>query len=360
MPILALNPYHGGSHAAFIDGWRAWSRHAFDLLTLPAHNWKWRMRHAAITFAELVRKRFDDGMRWNALWCTDMLDLAAFRGLCPAVADLPAVAYFHENQLTYPVQHPDQRDVHFAFTNFTTALAADAVWFNSDYHRHEFLRALRGDLKQLPDHQPVRAVDRIDDKSLVMAPGIEPSVAIRQSRKRRTDGPMHLVWAARWEHDKNPTLLFDALDELMRRGVDFRVSVIGQAFREAPAVFGQARQRLGDRVVCWGYQPSRLAYEQVLAEADVYVSTADHEFFGIAAVEAAVAGCTCVLPRRLAYPEVFGDHGAVWYDGTWRGLVAALTEAERPSTAIATRLAARYGWPTRAADMDEAIDALIG
>ena len=52
MRVLALNPYHGGSHRAFLDGWMANSRHRFTLLTLPAHHWKWRMRHAAVTFAE--------------------------------------------------------------------------------------------------------------------------------------------------------------------------------------------------------------------------------------------------------------------------------------------------------------------
>ena len=49
--ILALEPYYGGSHQAFLDGWAAHSCHDFTLVTLPAFHWKWRMRHAAITMA---------------------------------------------------------------------------------------------------------------------------------------------------------------------------------------------------------------------------------------------------------------------------------------------------------------------
>ena len=36
MRILALEPYYGGSHQAFLDGWTAHSRHAFTVLGLPA------------------------------------------------------------------------------------------------------------------------------------------------------------------------------------------------------------------------------------------------------------------------------------------------------------------------------------
>jgi glycosyltransferase involved in cell wall biosynthesis len=59
-------------------------------------------------------------------------------------------------------------------------------------------------------------------------------------------------------------------------------------------------------VVRWGYQPDK-AYWQALRAADVVVSTARHEFFGIGVVEAISAGCWPLLPDRLAYPEVTVD-----------------------------------------------------
>ena len=71
----------------------------------------------------------------------------------------------------------------------------------------------------------------------------------------------------------------------MDRGVDFEVIVLGEQFRQSPSVFDEARAWLGDRVRLWGYQPSRGAYESAMCQADVFVSTAEHEFFGLAAVD---------------------------------------------------------------------------
>lgn len=362
MRVLALNPYHGGSHAAFIDGWRQHSRHDFDVYVLPPHHWKWRMRHAAVTLVNQVTNRAAAGQAWDVVWCTDMLNLAEFRGLAPAeVHALPSVLYFHENQLTYPVQHPDGRDLHFALTHFVSAHAADAVWFNSDFHRRELLGAMRGMLRAMPDQQPVKAVDAIERHATVQWPGID----VARPAAATTTGPPHLLWAARWEHDKNPDKFFGALRHLADRGVDFRVSVIGQQFDDRPACFDEARARLGDRIARWGWQPSRDDYLRALRDADIFVSTADHEFFGIAAVEAAASGCACVLPRRLAYPETFGEDDAAWYAGEAAELAGALERVMAGTGRDgAARLAAaeatteRFGWPGRAAAMDGAIDAL--
>ncbi|HYW78405.1 MAG TPA: DUF3524 domain-containing protein, partial [Thermoguttaceae bacterium] len=345
MKILALEPYYGGSHKALLDGIRDQSRHEWTVLGLPAHKWKWRMRHAAVTLAEQVNRRTAGGESFDALFCSDMLNLAEFRGLVhegsahESIGRLPSVVYFHENQLTYPVRHEDERDLHFALTNWTTALAADEVWFNSAFHRDSFLEALVALLARMPDHRHIESVQRIRAKSSIQPPPID----LGTPRSPRTDGPLRILWAARWEHDKNPQTLFEALELLITRGVDFRISVIGEQFRDVPPIFESAKERFARQIDRWGYQPCRSDYEAALAGADVVVSTAIHEFFGISVVEAIAAGAYPLLPERLAYPEILAplgpDAAKFFYDGD-AGMLAERLEI------LASRVQSGHGSPS--------------
>ena len=54
MKILVLEPYYGGSHKDFLAGLIRNLPYSFELLTLPAHSWKWRMRLAAPHFAQAL------------------------------------------------------------------------------------------------------------------------------------------------------------------------------------------------------------------------------------------------------------------------------------------------------------------
>lgn len=47
-------------------------------------------------------------------------------------------------------------------------------------------------------------------------------------------------------------------------------------------IFSVAKNRLSEHIVHWGYQESRDEYLNVLKNAHVVVSTAKHEFFGVA------------------------------------------------------------------------------
>ena len=77
--ILAIEPYYGGSHQAFLDGWIANSVHTWDTITLPPHSWKWRMRHAAIHAASQIKQLRTTGNKWDIVFCSDMLNLAELK-----------------------------------------------------------------------------------------------------------------------------------------------------------------------------------------------------------------------------------------------------------------------------------------
>jgi glycosyltransferase involved in cell wall biosynthesis len=272
-----------------------------------------------------------------------MLNLAEFVALVPVeIARLPKVIYFHENQLTYPVRFESERDCHLAMTNLTSALAADAVWFNSQFHADSFLGALARFLKSMPDHQPLEAIEKIRAKSSVHPPGIADVPA----RQTRNPGPLRILWAARWEHDKNPEDFFGALQILKTKGATFRVSVIGQSFQDAPDVFDRASADFAEHIDLWGYQQNRDDYVKALCEADVMVSTARHEFFGIGILEAVAAGAYPLAPERLSYPEILRlgrTEGTeqFFYDGSVRDLAAKLSR-------LAARVDKSILWPEAA------------
>jgi len=366
MKVLGLEAYYGGSHKAFIDGWIEHSRHDWTLLTLPANKWKWRMRHAAITFADQAKKLADEGQRPDILFCSDMLNLAEFLGLADgALGKVASVVYFHENQLTYPVRFESERDYQFGVTNLTTALAATAVWFNSKFHRDQFLAALGRFLKKMPDHQPADVIKPIRAKSAVYPPGInKPPV-----RKKRTPGPMRILWAARAEHDKNPEDFFKALKQLKAEGTDFRLSVIGPQFRQMPQVFAWAKNFFAEHIERWGYQQQPADYAAALLDADVFVSTARHEFFGLSAAEAIAAGAFPLLPRRLSYPELLESVSSTnpnefFYDGSIRHLARRLTQLAKlvetdelllPDKLRGARGMERFWWQNSAPILDDAL-----
>ncbi len=368
MKILALEPYYGGSHQAFLDGWIEQSVHDWTVLSLPPYKWKWRMRHSAIHFAQEVATLHEKGERWDLLFCSDMLNLAELKGLLPpTVRDLPSIVYFHENQLTYPVQHEDERDYQFAMTNLTTALAADSVWFNSQFHLESLMEAFEKFLRKMPDFQPVASVGEIRQKARVHP----PAVSSFPSRGERPSGPLRILWASRWEHDKNPEDFFAALRQLRSAGVNFRLSVLGESFRNSPSVFEEARIEFADHIDQWGFQETPEAYRTALLETDVLVSTANHEFFGIAAVEAVLAGNYPLLPRRLAYPELLdldsrSKASDFFYDGTIESLVNGLKELSRKvqdriewntSIACAIESASRFEWSRLAPIMDRSLSS---
>ncbi|MBW8036276.1 MAG: DUF3524 domain-containing protein [Planctomycetes bacterium] len=367
MKILVLEPYYGGSHKAFLDGWQALTRHDWTLLTLGANKWKWRMRIAAITFADQSNELVESGYIPDMIFCSDMLNVAEFKGLAnPRLKNIPLVVYFHENQITYPKQIESDRDYQFVATNMTTALATDAVWFNSEFHRGEFLDALANFIKIIPNDPPKNVIERIAEKSTVNPPGIS---MIDRPRDKKP-GPMRILWAGRWEHDKNPEDFFAALKVLKEKQIDFRLSVIGENYRNSPEVFAWAKDHFADNIDCWGYQESRSDYEKALCDADIIVSTANHEFFGISVVEAIAAGAYPILPNRLAYPEIVARIDApdkFLYDGTVKALTRRLFQVAKAykegklwqSNPQCGKIAMRtFEWKNLVSGMDEKLQEL--
>lgn len=303
--VLALEPYFGGSHKSFLLGLADIIAGGLDLLTLPAQKWKWRMRLSGPWLANELTG-IGNPLDYRCLLCSTFVDVASLKGLLPEWAKgLPICTYFHENQFAYPVQVEEERDLHFAMTNVTTALASDRLAFNSAYNLETFLQGCHQLLKKCPDMRLPDLEEKIRAKSSILHPGLDFRAIDQASAPKEKKSSPVIVWNHRWEHDKNPAQFFEAMFALDRLGLDFKLVVLGESFRNQPEIFAEAEERLRHRTLKFGYAESRPDYGKWLHRGDVVISTSGHEFFGISVIEAVRAGCRPLLPNRLAYPELF-------------------------------------------------------
>lgn len=364
LKVSFVESFSGGSHRAFAEGFARHSQHAVEVTAFPARFWKWRMRGAALEAARLLSKRVQEG-EVEVLFATGLLDLAHLTALLPR--RVPSLLYFHENQVSYPPRPGNRRpgrDLQYAFTNLASALAADRVVFNSAFQRDAFFAELEPLLRRMPDLRPLWALERIRAKTEVASLGVEVSDIERRVPSVR-DHPL-ILWNHRWEYDKDPGTFFRVLGNLQSQGVPFRVAVAGESFSHAPRAFDSARKALGDRVVHWGYVPERREYVRLLSRADMVVSTALQENFGVSIVEAAYAGAHPLVPRRLSYPEILPPslHDRCIYDGTPEledRLGALLTGRLAPVPPASLREAmSPYAWPRRIGAFDDLICQVFG
>jgi glycosyltransferase involved in cell wall biosynthesis len=360
--VVLVEPYYGGSHRQWADGLVAHSGHELHLVTHDAAYWRWRLRGSALTLAEDVRRVVAEHGPPDVLLVSDMVHLPALLGFLRRDVGDPAVAlYVHENQLTHPVGPRDRPDEGLALANWLSMAVADRVLVNSEAQLADLHRALPVLLGRALDHDHRHRLDDVLGRCEVLPVGVDLDGIAPDGHPAPAE-PV-VVWNHRWDHEKRPARLFGALHRLADEGVGFRLALAGENLRIDPQEFDGIRRRLGDRVVHVG-PLDRDGYHRLLAASDVTVSTAEHETFGIAAVEAMAAGCVPLLPDRLSYPEIVPErwHPAVLYGedelrDRLRGVLTDLPAARAAVDGLAGAVR-RHEWPAVIPAYDGVIEQL--
>ncbi len=346
--ILLIEPYYGGSHKRFLDGLTRHIDARFTLMGLPARKWKMRMQLAAPWFISQLDKLPAAERSFDTVLFSSFIDVAVFKAMAASLAGwnqrCKYLTYFHENQFCYPGYLDKHASHQFTSINFTTALVSDSIAFNSEYNRRCFLEHCGSYLDKATDMTLGDSVTELYQKSQVLYPGIDFTLLDRADIRASKPGVRTIVWNHRWEHDKNPEEFFATLYRLQDRGIDFRLCMLGQSFKNRPKCFAEARERLDKHIVQWGHVDNIEEYFNMLAASDIVASTAIHEFFGIAVIEAVRAGCVPVLPKRLVYPEIFNN--SFLYEPGWfyEHLLNALQSGDRLSVAESRNLTERFSW----------------
>ena len=302
---------------------------------------------------------------YDGIIVTDLFNLADFKALvgqpCP-----PVLAYFHENQITYPQPPGDKGAFQLGIINITTALAADLVVFNSHVHRRAFLNAVPDFLNRGRDFRPGDVAKKIDDKSTVLYPGITLPDDGQVDGEKQINPPL-IIWNHRWGYDKNCEIFFEAIQALEDRRVDFRLALIGENFGKIPDAFRTARKRFKHKILQYGYVSDRRAYEKWLKRGALVISTAIQENFGVSVVEAMLMGCIPLLPNRLSYPEILpaAYHENFLYRNKYDlmdKLVDIMTRYRRyePLRQQLVEEMKSFSWQNVAAGYDRALERLAG
>jgi glycosyltransferase involved in cell wall biosynthesis len=144
---------------------------------------------------------------------------------------------------------------------------------------------------------------RLRARSTVVHNTVPAPAEVRPAR-RELDGPLRLLFVGRLSPRKGPQVAIATLRELLDRGVDARLALLGSVFEgyewfEAELHDLVAEYHLGDRVEFLGFRSDVWPH---LADADVVlVPSVKEESFGNTAVEAVLA----------ARPLVVSDHSGL-------------------------------------------------
>lgn len=320
MNILLLSAYHSASHRYWCEGlMAAFPEHNWTLRSQPARHFSWRIEASGWLWALSDDAAFQQS--YDLIIATSLTQVVTLKAQCPALRDVPLWLYFHENQFAHPLSNQQQaaHQTAWQFKSLENAFCADWISFNTHFNRDTFFAGAETLLKKFPEIIPGDPLVKLKQRCDVLAvPLSERFSALSEREKDRR----LIVFNHRWEWDKQPERLLNAAIRLQQSGVEFRLAMLGSGGGRDDA-FAKERQLFQDRIVHWG-EASESDYEYWLGRAGIGVSTALHDFQGLAMLELAQAGATCIVPRRQAYPECLPE--AVFYEGNERHADAEAAE----------------------------------
>jgi len=358
LKIAAIETFYGGSHRVFIDGLVQHSRHKITLVTLPDQHWRCRIKESALEIIQNV----DNLEEFDLIFATSLCNIAELKALvgptCP-----PVVLYVHENQHTYPKSTQQRRDFQVEWIDFMNTVTADLVIYNSNFHRNSYYQELGTFIQEIP-HTRLSLeywIKRAQERSVTLYPGTDTPDNL--SKNESINNVPRILWNHRWEYDKQPNLFLNSLIRCIDAGYDFEVILLGETPSASSNKYKNLINQLSERIFHYGFIESRQDYFSLLASADIVVSTAIQENFGLSIVEAVQCGCFPLLPNRLSYPELIPKeyHANVLYntdDELFSRLVTILEKKLYSQKALCQKFMA-HRWENRIDEYDTLFNSLL-
>jgi glycosyltransferase involved in cell wall biosynthesis len=188
----------------------------------------------------------------------------------------------------------------------------------------------------------------LEEKLSKIAPGAKShtvyngaDVEFFDSGRRPHSGPKKILHIGKYEHKKGQDVLLEAFRQLLSRGLDVQLTMIGGTGPTTEPVRHEA-SKIGDRVRMLTDVPHHCIV-QYLRESDLFVLPSRLEPFGIVLIEAGAAGLPVVASRVGGIPELLRhEHNALLVEpGDPSSLAEAMTKLLSDAV-LADRLAATW------------------
>lgn len=172
-----------------------------------------------------------------------------------------------------------------------------------------------------------------------------------------------ILWNHRWEYDKNPEVFFRILFRLAEANIDFKLVVLGESFPKYPKIFDEAKDKLKQQIVQFGYVESKGDYIEWLKKADIIPVTSRQDFFGESLVQAMYHNCYPLVPNRLVFPEHFPiEHRAAFVynsdDELYEMLLHCIQDIEEIRKVDVKQFVKKYSWTTIIEKYDNELEKL--
>ncbi len=355
--VLVLEPWYQGSHRSWVEGWRSNSKHTVDVVNGSDSGWRRSLVTAPTRFAEAINEARQP---IDALVASTPIDLATVLGLLDrSKRRPPTLLYMHESQIGYPPGPKGGQPYRAMINDWNAITSADRVAVASQFHADLILERMPDFADGLVQGSGAK-VESILNNLHVLPVGVDTSglhpIAL--------GGPIRVLWNHRWSHDKNPGEFVHAVTILASEGHEFELYALGEVERGGEKAHGRLKNHLADRILLSGPQTYDV-YRQVLCRSDLVVSTAQHEFFGLAIAEAIAAGARPVLPDRLAYPEIVPEGFSSQFlyprslEESLRSILAQPRDEVHRYRRETMEYVAKFGWPTIAPKYDSLIDEML-
>lgn len=312
------------SHRAWAEGYQRWTEkyseyYQVRLTIISGEKWKFRMLSGAATSIDACDSGNPDEND-DIIIVDGMFDATVVKARS---AHSKVLVYFHENQLTTPYSSQDrdqknQTSWQFGMVHYRSLLAADGFIFNSHTQFRNFQAALPRMLKeQCPTDEIDWHLEKCNQffhsKCTFLYNGLEldelaePAPGENETETTRNPKIPIILWNARLEEYKDPGTFLQMLKQAKNEtDIGFRLIVLGTDPTKDQRWYQRFRDEIGDdQILFMGWCSGRKEYAKFLQSADIVVSTAKHETFGISIVESVFCGALPLLPNRLSYPELF-------------------------------------------------------